>query len=187
MQEHLTSPPLWISKTDKKGNEVMREVIEAAHRIWNRALQYLRREGMDVAPAAEILEETCHCVSRAIRRRRNPNHIRDLDSYLFWAFVRRYNRRRVLEERIQFVASVESILNRKERSNNRWVSMLQDKILFEQFLSHLDAKARVMVICRLRGDSWAEIGEIFGISAHNAEVQFANAIKKARRRLFRLD
>jgi hypothetical protein len=65
--------------------------------------------------------------------------------------------------------------------------MLQDKVLFEQFLGHLDAKARMMVICRLRGDSWAEIGRLFGISAHNAEVQYFNAIKKARRRLFGLD
>jgi RNA polymerase sigma factor (sigma-70 family) len=187
MREHLASPPLWISKTDKKGNEVVREVIEAAHQIWNRALQYLRREGMDVAPAAEILEETCHCVSRAIRRHRDPNHIRDLESYLFWAFVRKYNRRRALEERIRYVESVQSILDRKERSDRSWVSMLQDKVLFEQFLGHLDAKARMMVICRLRGDSWAEIGRLFGISAHNAEVQYFNAIKKARRRLFGLD
>ena len=53
-----------------------------------------------------------------------------------------------------------------------------------QFLSFLDPKTRVVVIRRLRGDSWAEIGQTFEISAHNAEVQFANAIKKARSRLF---
>ena len=61
-------PPLWISETDEHGDRVSREVIDAAHRIWSRVLQYVRHEGQDLAPAAEILESACHCVSRAMRR-----------------------------------------------------------------------------------------------------------------------
>jgi len=186
MQEHLANPPLWISETDKRGNRVLREVIEAAHRNWNRVLQYLRREDLDVAPAAEILEETCHCVSRAIRRNREANHVRDLDSYLFWSFARKYSRRLALEERIRYVDNVQSILDGSGKADRSWAAMLHDKILVKQFLSYLEPKFRVMMICRSQGESWAEIGRRFGISAHNAEVQFGKAIKKARRRFFGL-
>ncbi len=186
MQDHArASPePLWISETDERGNRVRREVIEAAHRIWKRVLGYLRREGHDLVPAAEILESACHCVSRAIRRNRERNPVRDLDSYLYWAFVRKYHRRMIREGRIQYVESVETFADGNLEPDHSWVSMLEDEIQLKQFLSYLEPKIRVMLIRRLQGDRWAEIGQMFGISAHNAEVQFANAIKKARRRLF---
>ncbi len=130
------------------------------------------------------MECSAHCVSRAIRRRRKPNHIRDLDSYLYWAFVRKYNRRMVRERRIQYVDSLEVFVEGRLQPDNSWVSMLEDDILLKQLLGYLDPKIRIMVIRRLRRDSWAEIGRMFGISAHNAEVQYANALKKARSRLF---
>src|SRR4051812_14797747 len=67
LMEHVSvSPPLWISGTDENGKLVSREVIQAAHRIWTRVLQHLRYHAQDTAPAAEILESACHCVSRAI-------------------------------------------------------------------------------------------------------------------------
>jgi DNA-directed RNA polymerase specialized sigma24 family protein len=119
-----------------------------------------------------------------MRRSRQRNHIRSIDSYLYWAFVRRYNRRMAREARIQYVKSVETFTEGRIEPDQSWVSMLEDEIQFRQFLSFLDPKTRVVVIRRLRGDSWAEIGQAFEISAHNAEVQFANAIKKARSRLF---
>lgn len=185
MQEHLsTGPPLWISETDERGNSVGREVIDAAHRIWDRVLHYVRCHQQDVAPVAEILEAACHCVARARRRKRKRTSIRDLDSYLYWAFVRKYNRRMVHEARIQYVDSIEAFVDGRPQSDSNWVSMLEDEIQLKQVLGYLDPKIRTMLICRLRGDSWAEIGKTLGISAHNAEVQFGNAIKKARSRLF---
>ena len=185
MQEHLSaSPPLWISETDGHGNRVSREVIDAAHRIWSRVLQYVQHEGQDLAPAAEILEETCHCVSRASRRTRRGNPIRNLDSYLYCAFVRRFIRRMVREPKIEYVESVETFAVGRLEPDRSWVSMLENEIQFKQFLSYLDPKTRVMVLRRHRGDSWGEIGQAFGITGHNAEVQFANAVQKARRRVF---
>lgn len=184
MQEHLSaSPPLWISETDGHGNRVNREVIEAAHRIWKRVLQYVQHEGQDLAPTAEILEATCHCVSRALGRVREKP-IRNLDSYLYCAFVRRFIRLMIREGKIQYVESVESFADERLEPDHSWVSILENEIQFKQFLSYLDPKTRVMVLRRHRGDSWAEIGQAFGISGHNAEVQFAKAVQKARSRVF---
>jgi len=184
MQEHVSvSPPLWISGTDENGKLVNREVIQAAHRIWTRVLQHLRYNGQDIAPAAEILESACHCVSRAIRRKRCGNHIRSLDSYLFWAFVRKYNRQMMREGRIRYVESVEAFADRANERDNSWVSALEDEIQFKQLLGLLDTRTRLILMRRISGDSWAEIGKSLDISANNAEVQFANGIKKAKGRL----
>jgi len=47
----------------------------------------------------------------------------------------------------------------------------------------MDEKTRRLFALRVLGYSWAEIGQRFGITAHNAEVQFSYGIKKARKRL----
>ena len=186
MQDQRTvHPPLWISETDEHGNRVRREVVEAAHRIWNRVLQHLQYAGQDVAPAAEILEAACHCVSRAVSRNLNRNSIRNLDSYLFWAFIRKHNRRVIHEGRIKYVESVESVASANIGTQQDWVSILEDEIYLKQMLCFLDEKTRDMLMRRISGDSWAEIGSRLGISTHNAEVQFANGAKKARSRLLR--
>ena len=184
MQEHVSvSPPLWISGTDENGKLVNREVIQAAHRIWTRVLRHLRCSRQDIAPAAEILESACHSVSRAIRRKPCGNHIRSLESYLFWAFVRKYNRQVMREGRIQYVDSVEAFADRAIERDNSWVSALEDEIQFKQLLGLLDARTRLILMRRISGDSWAEIGKSLEISAHNAEVQFGNGIKKAKGRM----
>src|ERR1700694_2156949 len=186
MQDQRTvHPPLWISETDEHCHRVRREVIEAAHRIWNRVLQHRVYAGQDVAPAAEILEAACPCVSRTIRRNLKRNSIRNLDAYLFWAFLRKHTRRMVREGRIQYVESVESVANAKRGAQDDWVSILENEIHLKQMLCYLDERTRDMLMLRISGDSWTEIGERFGISAHNAEVQFANGAKKARSRLLR--
>jgi hypothetical protein len=186
MQDQRTvHPPLWISETDEHGNRVRREVVEAAHRIWNRVLQHLQYAGQDIAPAAETLEAACHCVSRAVSRNLNRNSIRNLDSYLFWAFIRKHNRRVIHEGRIKYVESVESVANASIGTLQDWVSILEDEIYLKQMLCFLDERTRDMLMRRISGDSWAEIGSRLGISTHNAEVQFANGAKKARSRLLR--
>ena len=94
-----------------------------------------RHEGHDLAPAAEILESACHCVSRAMRRSRQRNHIHSIDSYLYWAFVRKYSRRMAREARIQYVESMETFTDGRIEPDHSWVSMLEDEIQFKQFLS----------------------------------------------------
>ena len=178
-----THPPLWISQTDEHGNRVSSEVVEAAHRIWDRVLQYLRCTGQDVAPAAEILEAACHSVSRTVRRSLKRNSVRNLDSYLLWAFIRKHNRRMIREGRIQYVESLESLAKVNSEPQSDWVTVLEDEIHLKQLLCYLDERTRDMLMRRIWGDSWADIGKRLGISAHNAEVQFANGIKKARERL----
>ena len=92
----------------------------------------------------------------------------------------------IREGRLQYVDSVESVANANIGAQHDWVSILENEIYLKQMLCYLDERTRDMLILRISGDSWAEIGERFGISAHNAEVQFANGAKKARSRLLRI-
>jgi hypothetical protein len=110
MQENLGANllPFWISEKDKRGNCVHEGVIDAAKRIWSRVLNDVVGQGHDSVPAADVLEKTCRIVSRLVRRIRKPDHIQDLDSYLYWSFLRRYNRQMVREGRIKYVGSVEA-------------------------------------------------------------------------------
>lgn len=178
----IAPPPLWISETDEHGNRVSPEVLESAQRIWPRVFRHLQRLQQDTAPAAEILEAASHSVSRSLRRKRGQHAIRDLDSYLFWAFVRKHNRGMIREGRIQYVESLESITDVKTDSQGEWVAALEQEIHLKQLVCYLDERTRNMLMHRIWGDSWADIGKRFGISAHNAEVQFANGIKRGRSR-----
>jgi DNA-directed RNA polymerase specialized sigma24 family protein len=47
----------------------------------------------------------------------------------------------------------------------------------------MDPYLRGMLVRRLAGHSWAEIGTALGLSSHSAEVQFSAGLKKVRERL----
>ena len=52
------------------------------------------------------------------------------------------------------------------------MNALESEILLKQILGAMDPKTRQMLTLRNAGHSWQEDGRQFGISAHNAEVQF---------------
>jgi hypothetical protein len=176
-------PPLWISEADERGNRVASEVIAAAHRIWGRALRYVGSQTDDLTSSAEILEATCHCVSRALRHEAPDRKIHNLDAYLYWAFVRRFNRALASDARIQYVDSVEAFPHSHIRSMPRFSPTEDQKIDAMQFLAYLPSSVRTMIVRRYRGDSWTEIGKDQRISGHAAEMQFSRAIKKAKERM----
>lgn len=47
----------------------------------------------------------------------------------------------------------------------------------------MEPRVREMFALRTAGHSWKEVGRQLGISAHNAEVQFAHGLKKAKAQL----
>ena len=176
-------PPLWISEADERGNRVASDVIAAAHRIWGRVLRYVRSQTDDLTSSAETLEVTCHCVSRVLRREARSGSIHNLDAYLYWAFIRRFNRTLAREAKIQYVGFVEVFPGPDSRDMPRFSPTADQKIEALQLLGCLPLNVRTMIIRRHRGDSWAEIGKDQGINGHAAEMQFARAVKRARDRL----
>jgi hypothetical protein len=176
-------PPLWISETDERGNRVASDVIASAHRIWGRALRYVRSQTDDLTSSAETLEVTCHRVSRVLRREATGSSIHNLDAYLYWAFVRRFNLTLAREAKIQYVGFVELFPHPSLRGMPQFSPTADQKIEAMQVLGYLPSNVRTMIIRRHRGDSWAEIGKDQGINGHAAEMQFSRAVKRARDRL----
>ncbi len=154
--------------------------MEAAHRIWGRVLSFVRGRRNDVSEAAEILAETVYAVSQAVRSDRRREAVRNLDAYLYHSFVRRFTRFVGHEERIQYVESAESLDSLGASPRKDWVNALENEILLKQILGAMDPKTRQMLTLRNAGHSWQEVGRQFGISAHNAEVQFWYGVKKAK-------
>lgn len=176
-------PPLWIGERDSKDQPVEPTVRESAQRIWRRVVYYVRKERSDDTNAAEVFEEAVHAVSRRMQRDNESEPIHNIDSYLFHSFVHRFLRRVRREDRIQYYDSSEALDSIGRRSPKNPMTELENRILLKQVISAMDSRIREMFALRSAGHSWKEVGRQFGISAHNAEVQFAYGLKKAKTRL----
>ena len=176
-------PPLWIGGEDRDGRPVHPPVKDAAVRIWRRVVYYVRKERRDVAEAAEILEEAVFSVSRRLTSDSELEPIRSIDSYLFHSFVNVFGRRAKREDRIQYYDAPEALDAFDLRMSSDWVDELDNEILLKQVISAMDPRVREMFALRCAGHSWAEVGRHFGIKKHNAEVQFAYGLRKAKEKL----
>src|SRR6185312_17467753 len=82
-----------LSPVDHRGQAITPPVLSAAEEISRRAIRHAERESIDPAVAANLLEEAAAAVSRALRARRdNEAPVRNLEAYLFRAFLRRLNK-----------------------------------------------------------------------------------------------
>src|SRR5579863_505425 len=103
-------PPVWIWQSDQSGTAVDTDLLDAARRNWARVRSYAERHQQDPAKAADILEGVLRSLSRTRRAHgRSGNPIRNLDSYLYVAFVRGLNRHVARQPKIQFVGSLQDL------------------------------------------------------------------------------
>ena len=105
--------------------------MEAAHRIWGRVLYFVRGLRNDVSEAAEILAETVNAVSQAVRSDRRREPVRNLDSYLYHSFVRRFTRFVGREERIQYVEAAyarSDLFERRRVLMDDWAAYLSREL-----------------------------------------------------------
>ena len=176
----IGDPPLWINERDERDRRAEPAVIEAAYRIWRRVIFYVRGQRNDVSEAAEILEEAVYSVSRAVRDGREQEPVRNLDSYLYHSFVRRFSRIVSRQQRIQYFESAAALDSLGAKMQEDWAKALENEILLEELVGAMDPKTREMFALRGAGHSWKDVGRQFGINAHNAEVQFWYGVKKAK-------
>jgi DNA-directed RNA polymerase specialized sigma24 family protein len=170
-----------VNPIDRRGRRISPAVLNAAEEIGRRALRHAERLHIDPAIAANLLEEAAATVSRAMSAKGMSLHpIRDLDSYLFRAFVRRLNKRYKRD-----LSSAESLRTYARQAPNYVDPRLsiENKILVDEFLMQCDPTTRDMLWRRVVGFSWNEIGRSYRTSSHAAESRFNQAFQKARRKL----
>jgi DNA-directed RNA polymerase specialized sigma24 family protein len=173
--------PLLLNAVDRLGRKIDPVVLSIAHEVAPRALSYAQKLIGDPATAINHLEEAAACVSRAIKQKRlaGAPEVRNVEAYLFRVFVRRVDdtRRKQtdLEESLQNHGESQACCEAQVR--------VETAVLLNEVMATCDRASREIVILRLEGFSWEEIGRQCGISGHAAEVRFSKALDHARKTL----
>jgi RNA polymerase sigma factor (sigma-70 family) len=181
------APPVWIWQSDSSGTAVETDLLDAAQRNWARVHSYAQRFQQDPSTAAEIFEEVLLSLSRAMRAHRGSgNPIRNLDSYLYVAFVRRLNRHMARQPKIHYVGSLQDLdaLGGIQTRSTR--PIVEDELLVRELLKYTNQRTRRMFFLRMSGYSWKEVARILRTTANSAQVLFNNGMGKARTRVLKL-
>jgi DNA-directed RNA polymerase specialized sigma24 family protein len=179
--------PEWVWQRDESGASIEADVVDAARRNWARVLAYARRHHQDPAQAADILEAVLLSLSRA--RKTNGKlcrPIRNLDNYLYLAFVRRLNRELAKEPHIESVGSLHDLDALSGIRTPPASPFIEDDLLIEELMGYMDERTRRMFSLRHMGYSWNEIAPILKNTANNAQVLFNQGVKKVRRHVMKL-
>ena len=167
---------LWIRNRDSLGNTVDRRLIEAAHRVWERARLVVIRYLAEDTEAPEILEAAVDSASRVLGNRQS---IQFFEAYLLRSVARESVRRLRRNQRIEYVddADLERLAGPVSTDLDR---QLDDAKRIEVFRACMDEHGRTMYDLRVLDYDWRSIARLTGYAdAHSAEVQFRKKIDKA--------
>jgi DNA-directed RNA polymerase specialized sigma24 family protein len=167
---------LWIRDRDSVGNTIDHRLIQAAHRVWERARLVVIRYLAEDTETAEILESAVDSASRLIG---NDQAIEFLEAYLLTSVARESVRRRRRNRRIAYVdeADLERLAGGVSTNPEQH---LDDAKRIEAFRACMDEQGRTMYALRILGFSWRRIAKLTGYAdAHSAEVQFRKKMDRA--------
>ncbi len=181
-------PPVWIWQSEGSGTAVDTDLLDAARRNWARMVSYAQRYEQDSSVAADILETALLATSKARRaHQQSGKPIQNLDSYLYVAFVRRFNRYLAKQPKIEYVGSaqdLDSLISVQTRGN---LPTIEDDLLVRESLQYMNQRARRTFFLRGSGGySWKETARFLGTSANSAQVLFNQALGKARDHIMKL-
>ena len=165
----------WIRNRDSLGNLVDQRLVEAAHRVWERARLTVMRYLADDTEAPEIFEGAVDSASRALASHQS---IQFPEAYLIRAVAREAIRRYRRSQRIAYVdtADLERLAGPVCLELDR---KLDDAKRLDILRACMDEHACAMFDLRVLGLDWRYIAKLMGYSdAHSAEVQFRKKIDK---------
>jgi hypothetical protein len=175
-QRKDAQPRFWIRNRDSLGNTLDERLIEAAHRVWERARLVVIRYLAEDTEAPEILEAAVDSASRVMR---NGRSIQFVEAYLLKSVAREAVRRHRKYQRIAYVdpADLERLAGPVSLDLDR---QLDDAKRIEVFRACMDEHGRTMYDLRVLGFDWPLIAKLMRYAdAHSAEVQFRKKIDKA--------
>lgn len=155
---------------------VDQRLIEAAHRVWNRARLVVIRYLAEDTEAPEILEAAVDSASRVMG---NEQSIQLFEAYLLRSVARESVRRLRRNQRISYVnsADLERLVGAVPIDLDR---QLDDAKRIEVLRACMDEHGRMMYDLRVLDYDWRSIAKLMGYSdAHSAEVQFRKKIDRA--------
>jgi DNA-directed RNA polymerase specialized sigma24 family protein len=156
---------------------VDRGLIEAAHRVWERARLVVIRYLAEDTEAPEILEAAVDSASRAMG---NHQSIQFFDAYLLRSVAREAIRRLRKNQRIAYVETPDLERLAGAVSPIDLDRQLDDARRVEVFRACMDKHGRTMYDLRVLEHDWGSVAKLMGYrDGHSAEVQFGKKIHKA--------
>jgi RNA polymerase sigma factor (sigma-70 family) len=177
--ETKSGPPFLLNSVDRFGRQIAPAVMSVSMEIGPRALAYARNLIGDAALAMNYFEEAAASVSTAIDEKKASGAppIRNVAAYLFRTFIRMVDdakhKEKILEESLK--ESVEA------RTLSTEEAQVEAAVLLNEVMETCDRASRDVVVLRLEGFSWKEIGKQLAISTHGAEARFSKALDHARK------
>lgn len=172
---------LRVSPVDQRGRPISPPVLSAAEELKRRAIRHGQKMFVDPALTANLLEEAAAAVSRALKAKNTHEPpVRDLESYLFRAFLRRLNRAKKRQSLVAEAVDLQAFLSHISWDPKRELEM---KIFLDEFLMRCGPSTGDVLCRRLEGCSWKEIGRAYRISSHAAESKFSQALQKLKKKL----
>lgn len=161
-------------------DEIAPILVDAAHRVWDRARYVVIRYLADDAEAAEILETV---VSSVAASKNGHSTIQHIEAYLLKAVARESIRRRRRSDRLVFVdpATLERLAG---AVTYNWDQNLDEAKRMELLRACLDRVGQSILDHLVLNYDWRFIADALGYAnGHSAEVSFGRKVKKAIRRL----
>ena len=180
-RETKPRPAFLLNSVDRLGRPIDPGVLSVAQEISHQALVYAEKILGDPAVALNLFEEAAAAVSEAVETKKASGKppIRDLRAYLFRAYVLRISQGRRREVALKHEVELRQERNRPKRT----CAEPEVKLLVDEVMAACDKATQEIVLRRLEGFSWDEIGDRYGITAHAARIRFSKALKRARKTL----
>src|SRR6266852_1383918 len=178
-RERGNTRPLFLSSVDHLGRRIAPEVLEVAQRIGPRSGLHGEKVLGDPALVLTVFEEVAATVTLAIETKvlRGEPPIKDLDGYLYRAFMHRVHDEKRRGPRLLNVGDLES----KTPVRRADLSEIERKLLLDQLLGTCDTVTADIILRHYSGQKWPEVGAACGISATAARLRFRKAMLQIRR------
>ena len=187
-----------IEGENKNPTPIDNELILAAREVWPRAVAYANKElranrltADSPSMATQVWERMLSSVSKT--RQRNPDHrpaIADLESYLFLAFVHRFNRAIQREQkrakRFELVSSSVDLERIESAQDCGWVEELERAIAIREIADRMDGWTRKVWRARQLGYTWKDISSWSGMTEQQAKMKFQYGLEKTRQSIVRV-
>jgi len=165
-------PPFWINPQSAVGSgERSRVLWDTAQSLWPFTLQYCRNVLGEISSAAEILEHALERMERSQQRRQ----ISEPAAYLRRTIVRAVRRELARRCKLQQLGEIAESIPAKLRVAE------DDRVLAGQVLALVRDSMLDIVIRRLAGFSWIEIGAQRKEDPHALESRFSYEMRRIRR------
>jgi len=179
--------PVWIWKSEDSGTAVEWDLLDAGRRNWPRVRAYAQRYQQDSSVTADLLEAVLRATSRVKRaRQKSGKPIRNLDTYVYVAFVRKFKRYMARQPRIQFVGSLQDVDTLHGIRTSKSARTVEDEVVAKELLQYMSQRMQDSFYLRTTiGYSWKETARILKTTANSAQALFSQGIAKLRSRILK--